>query len=91
MSATSIVSIGYLEPVFSIILSTMILKEVLQLNQSVGGFLILAATYIGEKYKNYKMKNLFTLLFIIGGLTTNAQAPNLFKYQVEAREVSRDV
>jgi drug/metabolite transporter (DMT)-like permease len=56
MRAASIVSIGYLEPVFSIILSAIILKEVLQTNQIIGGVLILAATFVAEKYKIRKLR-----------------------------------
>ncbi|MCX7773644.1 MAG: DMT family transporter [Clostridia bacterium] len=51
LSAVTIVSYSYLEPVFSIALSVMLLGEVLSVNQIIGGALILGSTYLGEHAK----------------------------------------
>lgn len=51
LSAITIVSYSYLEPVFSIILSVVILGELVSVNQIIGGVLILVSTYIGEYVK----------------------------------------
>jgi len=45
LSAVTIVSYSYLEPVFGIILSVVILGELISINQIMGGILILGSTY----------------------------------------------
>ena len=52
LTAITIVSYSYLEPVFSIVLSVIFLSEVLSTNQIIGGILILGSTYISEYTKN---------------------------------------
>lgn len=52
LSAITIVSYSYLEPLFSIILSSIILGELISINLVIGGCLILCATYIGEYSRN---------------------------------------
>lgn len=51
LSAVTIVSFSYFEPVFSIVLSVALLGESLLVNQAIGGFLILGATYLAERIK----------------------------------------
>ncbi|MEN6460544.1 MAG: DMT family transporter [Syntrophomonas sp.] len=45
LSAVTIVSYSYLEPVFGIILSVVMLGELISMNQIIGGVLILGSTY----------------------------------------------
>lgn len=57
LSAVSIVSFSYMEPVFSIILSVIILGEKVYLNQIIGGVLILGSTYLGEFVSERRLSN----------------------------------
>lgn len=51
LSAVTIVSFSYLEPVFGILLSVVFVGEVLSVNQIVGGVLILGSTFLSESVK----------------------------------------
>lgn len=51
MKSTDIVAFSYLEPLFSILLSVVLLGEHLSSAQIIGGSLILGATYAGELLK----------------------------------------
>ncbi|MGL4772981.1 MAG: DMT family transporter [Clostridium sp.] len=57
LSAVSIVSLSYMEPVFSIILSVLILGEAISINEIIGGALILASTYVGEFSSKTELKD----------------------------------
>ncbi|HEX3011838.1 MAG TPA: EamA family transporter [Syntrophomonadaceae bacterium] len=54
LSAVTIVSYSYLEPVFGIILSVVILGELISINQIIGGILILGSTYFENILGNLK-------------------------------------
>jgi len=59
LNAIEIVSFSYLEPLFAIFLSIIILKEPMYSNQIIGGIMILGFTFYGELAKS-KMKNQFS-------------------------------
>jgi len=54
MKSIDIVSFSYLEPVFGILLSFLVLGERLTVYQTLGGILILGSTYFGEYIKARK-------------------------------------
>ncbi len=56
MKSIDIVSFSYLEPLFGILLSVLLLNETLSISQIIGGLLILGSTYIGEYIKLRKQK-----------------------------------
>lgn len=58
LSAIEIVSFSYLEPLFAIFLSIIVLNEPMYTNQIIGGIMILGFTFYGEFYKNKKAKKL---------------------------------
>jgi drug/metabolite transporter (DMT)-like permease len=53
LSAVTIVSYSYLEPVFGIILSVVMLGELISMNQIIGGVLILGSTYFENMLGKY--------------------------------------
>jgi drug/metabolite transporter (DMT)-like permease len=53
LSAVTIVSYSYLEPVFGIILSVVMLGELISINQIIGGILILGSTYFENMLGKY--------------------------------------
>jgi drug/metabolite transporter (DMT)-like permease len=55
MRSVDIVSYSYLEPLFGILFSVVIIGEKLTILQMIGGALILGSTYIGERLKDRKM------------------------------------
>ncbi|WP_052487629.1 DMT family transporter [Gordoniibacillus kamchatkensis] len=48
VSSIEIASYGYLEPVFGIVFSVLLLGETLAMTQLIGGLMILGSTYLGE-------------------------------------------
>lgn len=52
MKSVEIVSYSYLEPLFGILFSVIVVGEVLTPLQIVGGILILGSTFVGEKLSN---------------------------------------
>ncbi|MGD1823545.1 MAG: DMT family transporter [Pleomorphochaeta sp.] len=58
LSAIEIVSFSYLEPLFAIFLSILVLRESMYTNQILGGLLILGFTFYGEFYKSNKKNQL---------------------------------
>ena len=55
MRSVDIVSYSYLEPLFGILFSVVIVGEKLTVPQMLGGVLILGSTYIGERLKDRKI------------------------------------
>ena len=55
MKSVEIVSYSYLEPLFGILFSVIIVGEKLTILQILGGILILGSTYIGEMFKDRKL------------------------------------
>jgi drug/metabolite transporter (DMT)-like permease len=55
MRSVDIVSYSYLEPLFGILFSVVIVGEKLTVPQMIGGALILGSTYIGERLKDRKI------------------------------------
>lgn len=49
VESKSIAILSYLDPIFSIIISFIFLRESMSLNQGLGGILILTTAYISEK------------------------------------------
>lgn len=54
MKSVEIVSYSYLEPLFGILFSVIVVDEVLTPLQIVGGVFILGSTFIGERFKDRK-------------------------------------
>ena len=52
MKSVEIVSYSYLEPLFGILFSVLVVGEVLTPQQILGGILILGSTFIGEQIKS---------------------------------------
>jgi drug/metabolite transporter (DMT)-like permease len=52
LSSVTIVAFSYLEPVFGILLSIVLLHEPISAGQIAGGILILGSTCLGEVYRN---------------------------------------
>ena len=52
MKSVEIVSYSYLEPLFGILFSVLVMGEVLTFLQMLGGILILGSTFIGEQIKS---------------------------------------
>jgi drug/metabolite transporter (DMT)-like permease len=52
MKSVEIVSYSYLEPLFGILFSVLVMGEVLTFLQMLGGILILGSTFIGEQLKS---------------------------------------
>ena len=61
LSAVTIVSFSYLEPVFSIILSVIMLGEIISVNQVIGGALILGSTYYSEYVSERRTSDLISI------------------------------
>ncbi len=55
MQSVELVAYSYLEPLFGILFSVLVIGEQLTMLQIVGGILILGSTYIGEILKSKKM------------------------------------
>lgn len=55
MKSVEIVSYSYLEPLFGIVFSVIVVGEQLTILQIIGGILILGSTYIGEMLKDRKI------------------------------------
>ncbi len=58
LNAIEIVSLSYLEPLFAILLSIIVLNEPMYSNQIIGGIMILGFTFYGEVVKTSKMNQL---------------------------------
>lgn len=58
MKSVEIVSYSFLEPLFGILFSVILLGEALTYAQIVGGLMILGSTYIGEMLKQRKERNI---------------------------------
>ena len=52
LKSVEIVSYSYLEPLFGILFSVLVMGEVLTFLQMLGGILILGSTFIGEQIKS---------------------------------------
>lgn len=57
MKSVDIVSLSYLEPMFGILLSMIVIGEGLQTTQVIGAILILGSTYIGEQFKRKRTES----------------------------------
>ena len=55
MKSVEIVSYSYLEPLFGILFSVIVVGEVLTPPQIIGGLLILGSTFIGERLKSKRL------------------------------------
>ncbi len=58
MKSVEIVSYSFLEPLFGILFSVILLGEALTYAQIIGGLMILGSTYIGEMLKQRKERNI---------------------------------